>query len=175
MKKPIVNVNEAEFKPRPPQYAPTGEAADAFEVRTARLSELLGAKRLGYNISAVPPGKAAYPLHSHRVNEELFLVLAGEGELRVGETIYPLRQGDLIGCPPGGPETAHQIRNTGASELRYLAVSTQDSPEICDYPDSGKFGVYASLPPDADGKPQFFYFMGRQAMALDYWDDEGKS
>jgi len=97
VKKPIVNVNEAVLKPRRPQHAPTGAAADAFEAKTARLSELLGAKRLSYNISAVPPGKAAYPLHSHRVNEELFLVLAGEGELRVGETIYPLREGDLIG------------------------------------------------------------------------------
>ena len=51
--------------------------------------------------------------------------------------------GDIIACPPGGPETAHQILNTGNEELRYLAVSTKPSPEICDYPDSGKFGVLA--------------------------------
>ena len=174
MSKPIVNLDDLEFEPRPPRFAPTGAAADVFDVKTARLGSLLGAKRLGYNVSAVPPGKAAYPLHSHRVNEELFVVLAGTGELRVGDTVYPIREGDVIGCPPGGPETAHQIRNNGDKELRYLAVSTQESPEICDYPDSGKFGVYASLPPGDDGEPKFFYFMGRQSMALDYWDDEGE-
>jgi len=174
MKKPIVNVNEAELRPRPPAFAPTGAAAEAFEVETARLSESVGARQLGYNISSVPPGKAAYPYHSHRVNEEMFLVLAGSGEVRIGDRVYPIREGDLIACPAGGPGTAHQIRNNGERELRYLAVSTRLSPEVCDYPDSGKFGVYAQFPAGDDTTPQMFYFMGRQAMALDYWEDEGQ-
>lgn len=173
MKKPILNIDEVELLPRPPQFAPTGSAANSFEVRTAQLSEQLGAGKLGYNISAVAPGKAAYPFHAHRINEEMFFVLQGVGELRLGEDIYSIRQGDIIACPPGGPETAHQIRNTGTEELRYLAVSTYLSPEICEYPDSGKFGVYAVLPPAQDGTPQYFYFMGRQNMALDYWAGEG--
>lgn len=29
------------------------------------------------------------------------------------EEVYAIRRGDIIGCPPGGAETAHQIRNTG--------------------------------------------------------------
>jgi uncharacterized cupin superfamily protein len=174
MKKPILNIEDVDLVPRPPEFAPTGSAAACFEVRTAHVSQQLGAQKLGYNISAVPPGKAAYPFHSHRVNEEMFLVLQGSGELRIGEEVYAIRRGDIIGCPPGGPETAHQIRNTGTEELRYLAVSTQLSPEICEYPDSGKFGAYAVLPPAPDGTPQYFYFMGRQNMALDYWADEGQ-
>lgn len=173
MKKPIVNVNEAEFHARPEGFAPKGAAAEKFEVRTAHLSQLLGAAKLGYNISSVPPGKAAYPFHSHRVNEEMFFVLAGSGEVRIGDAAYPLREGDVVACPAGGPETAHQIRNNGNEELRYLAVSTQLSPEICDYPDSQKFGVYALLSSTEDEQPKFFYFMGRDGMALDYWDDEG--
>ncbi|MDX1561626.1 MAG: cupin domain-containing protein [Gammaproteobacteria bacterium] len=173
MKKQIANINDVELQPRPEGFAPKGAAADAFDVRTAHLSRLLGAEKLGYNISAVPPGKAAYPFHSHRVNEEMFLVLSGEGEVRIGDATYPLREGDVIACPPGGPETAHQIRNTGDDEMRFLAVSTQQSPEICDYPDSKKFGVYAQLPSGEDGSPRFFYFMGRDGTALDYWDGEG--
>ena len=98
-------------------------------------------KLLGYNITAVPPGKRAFPLHNHVVNEEMFFVLEGSGELRVGDATHPVRAGDIIACPPGGPETAHQLVNTGDAELKYLAVSTTLSPEVCDYPDSGKFGV----------------------------------
>lgn len=173
MNKPILNIADVDLVPRPVQFAPTGPAADKFEVRTAHLSQQLGAQKLGYNISAVPPGKAAYPFHSHRVNEEMFMVLQGTGQLRVGNEVFPIRQGDVIACPAGGPETAHQMQNTGAEELRYLAVSTQVSPEICEYPDSAKFGVYAILQPAQGGKPQYFYFMGRQDMALDYWHDEG--
>lgn len=173
MKNPILNIHEVELVPRPDTFAPKGTAAERFEVNTAHLSQAVGAEKLGYNISSVPPGKAAYPFHSHRVNEEMFLILSGTGEVRIGENTYPLRDGDLVACPAGGPETAHQIRNCGKEELRYLAISTQESPEICDYPDSGKFGVYAVLPADQDGNPQYFYFMGRQKTAMDYWEDEG--
>ena len=173
MEKPIVNVDDVEFHPRPEGYAPKGDAAQTFDVRTAHLSRLLGAEKLGYNISSVPPGKAAYPYHSHRVNEEMFFLLSGTGELRIGDKTYPVREGDVIACPTGGPDTAHQLRNVGDTDLRYLAVSTMLSPEICDYPDSDKFGVYAQLPATEDGTPAFFYFMGREGTALDYWDGEG--
>lgn len=173
MTKPIMNIKDVELFPRPEGFAPKGGAAEKFEVRTAHLGRMLGAQKLGYNISSVPPGKAAYPFHSHRVNEEMFLVLSGAGELRIGDATHAIEEGDIIACVTGGPETAHQIRNTGTEELRYLAVSTQISPEICDYPDSQKFGVYAQLDSEENGKPSFFYFMGREKTKLDYWDGEG--
>lgn len=165
MSSPIVNLAEVEAIPRPAEYAPEGVAAEVFACSTARLTQRLGAQQIGCNVTVLPPGKAGYPAHSHRVNEELFLVLSGEGELRLGEQRLPLREGDLFACPAGGP--AHQIRNRSATqELRFLALSTRRSPEICEYPDSGKFGVYEE---GADG----FYFMGRPAQCLDYWDGEG--
>ena len=173
MSAPIINIADIERQPRPPEYAPTGAAAALFSARTGRVSRRLGARQLGFNITAVGPGKAAYPFHSHRVNEEMFFILQGHGEVRIGKRHYPVRAGDLIACPAGGPETAHQLRNTGSEELRYLAVSTERSPEICDYPDSGKFGVYAEFPAAAGGAAQHFYFMGREAQRLDYWDGEG--
>lgn len=173
--KPILNVADVELIPRPEAYAPTGAAAAVFQGSMGQVGSRLGASKLGYNITAVPPGKAAYPFHSHRVNEEMFFVLHGEGEVRIGRQRYSIRSGDIIACPAGGPETAHQIKNTGAEELRYLAVSTLLSPEIAEYPDSNKFAVFADFPPAADGTPQEFYFMGRESLILDYWDGEGQA
>lgn len=173
MDKPILNLNDIPLVPRPAEYSPEGPASAHFAVSTAQIGRRIGARKLGYNVSSIPPGKAGYPYHSHHENEEMFLVLHGEGEVRIGEHTWPIRPGDVIACPPGGPETAHQIRNTGSEELRYLAVSTRLSPEICEYPDSGKFGVYAELPAAKDHKPDYFYFMGRESMALDYWAGEG--
>jgi uncharacterized cupin superfamily protein len=98
--------------------------------------------------------------------------LQGTGEVRIGESIYPIRSGDVIACPAGGRETAHQIINTGADELRYLAVSTKLYPEIAEYPDSQKFGVLAELPAGSDGKPRRFIYIGREADSLNYWDGE---
>lgn len=172
MTSPIINIADVELKPRPAAFTPTGAAADRFEANIGRVSQRLGAQQLGYNVTAVPPGKRAFPAHSHRVNEEMFFVLQGNGELHVGAQVYPLRNGDFIACPAGGVETAHQIVNTGAEELRYLAVSTQRSPEICEYPDSGKFGVYGEFSGAADSKPTMFRHLGRQEQSIDYWDGE---
>lgn len=169
MPHPIVNLADVEFQSRPMPV--TGPAAERYEATFARVGALIGATQLGYNITAVPPGKRAFPFHSHRVNEEMFFVLAGSGEVRIGAGTYPLRQGDFIACPAGGPELAHQIINTGSEELRYLAVSTQRAPEIWEYPDSGKFGVVSQLgPPSSTGDA--FRFFGRPGNSADYWDGE---
>ena len=145
MPKPTLNLEDLSFHARPEDFAPQGELADRFEAHTAPVSRLIGAQKLGYNVTVIPPGKAGYPFHSHRTNEEMFFVLDGTGELRFGNEVLPLRRGDFVACPPGGPEVAHQIRNTGDRELQFLAVSTMLSPEINEYPDSGKFGVYADF------------------------------
>ena len=118
----------------------------------------------------MPPGKRAFPFHNHRANEEMFFVLSGSGEIRIGSDVHPIRAGDVIACPAGGPETAHQIINTGTEELRYLAVSTKMSPEIAEYPDTGKFGITAQYQAGPDGQPRMFMFVGREDQSLDYWE-----
>ena len=162
MAKPIINIAEVEFGPFP---APMPESAKAKfgGAVLGRIGPKIGARKLGYSITVLPAGKRAFPFHSHRVNEEMFFILEGEGEVRVGDKIYPIRKGDFVAHPPGGPETAHQIVNTSKNELRYLAVSTMELPEIADYPDSNKFGVMS-----LDG----FRFLGRLDQSLDYWDGE---
>lgn len=172
MTKPIVNIADVELQSRPAALAPTGAAADRFDARLGLIAPLIGARKLGYNLTAVPPGKRAFPFHNHHLNEEMFFVIEGEGEIRIGEAVYPIRPGDVIACPPGGKETAHQIINTGAAELKYLAVSTRLSPEIAEYPDSGKFGVLAEYPPGPDGQPRGFRFVGRESLGVGYWDGE---
>lgn len=172
MSKPVINVEDVVLQPRPPAFAAKGPAAERFDAKMGQIGPLIGAQKLGCNITAVPPGMRAFPCHNHRVNEEMVFVLQGSGEVRIGSETYPLRSGDIIAMPAGGPETAHQIINTGGEELRYLALSTKLSPELCEYPDSGKFGVLADLPPDADGKPLRFMFAGRVEDSRDYWEGE---
>ncbi len=171
MSKPIINIADVKLGPRR-LGAPSGPVAERFDAQLGFIGPLIGAQKLGYNITVVPAGRRAFPFHNHRVNEEMFFVLQGSGEVRIGENRYPIRAGDVIACPAGGKETAHQIVNSGTEELKYLAVSTKLSPEIAEYPDSGKFGVLAELPADADGTPRRFVFIGREGQSLDYWEGE---
>lgn len=167
MPPPIASLHSLTFVPRPAEYLPTDPATAArFDASRAMLGERLGLSKLGVNVTAVKPGKAAYPFHSHRGNDELFLILAGSGELRLGEQRHAVKEGDLIGCPAGDASSAHQLTNTGPSELRYLAISTQVDPEICEYPDSGKIGAYAGS--DDAGLAH----LSRGADAADYWHGE---
>jgi uncharacterized cupin superfamily protein len=163
---PVVSLDRVELIPRPAEWAPTGATAERFDASRALLGESLGLKKLGASLTQVAPGKAAYPFHSHRANDELFYVIAGHGELRLGERRLPVSPGDLIGCPCGGLETAHQLINTGQEPLRYLAISTQIDPEICEYPDSGKVGAYC------DGAGEGFFHLSQQSAQVDYWDGE---
>jgi uncharacterized cupin superfamily protein len=166
MSRPVMNLEELEF---------TREIrhGERFAARIAPVGVKLGAKKLGYNVTAVPPGKAAFPYHNHHANEELFFILEGEGMLRFGKQELALRRGDFVCCPPGGVELAHQIINTGKGELRYIALSTAFDTDIFQYPDSGKVGLVGGRPP---GQPiQEATFPGKwyvEGTAVDYYTGE---
>jgi uncharacterized cupin superfamily protein len=162
--RPIMNIAELEFS--------ENSHGDRFQSKIGSIGQRIGAQKLGYNLTCVPPGKRAFPFHTHRLNEEMFFVLEGEGEVRIGPERYAIRKGDVIACPPGPAQNAHQIINTGTEELRYLSVSTKQSPEVVEYPDSGKFGVIAEFPAAPGEKPERFRFVGRASLQLDYFDGE---
>ena len=145
-----------------------GSNGDRFEWTSARVGSLLGATDLGYSYDVVPPGKRACPFHSHRGEEEMFFIVKGSGTLRYGDETRKIRAGDIICCPTGGPETAHQIINDSDAELAYLSISTMMPAEVCEYPDSGKIGAFGGG----------LKHMTRAAHAVDYWvgeiEDAGK-
>lgn len=147
------------------QRTPLYDGATSGAVAGARAGT--AARRLGAGIDVVPPGKRACPYHFHYAQEEMFIVLEGEGTLRVAGEMLPIRKGDVIGIPPG-PEYPHQIINTSDAPLTYLSISTQEVPEVCEYPDSGKYLAYARAkgPLLAGGR------MHRPDTDLDYWDGE---
>lgn len=139
-----------------------GSHGELFAWRTAQVSKALGARDLGYSYDVIPPGKRACPFHSHRGQEEMFFVLSGTGTLRYGTQTRELRAGDVICCPTGGPETAHQVVNDSDAELRLLSVSTKVYPDVCEYPDSGKVMAFG---------PGFRH-VTQGPGDVDYWKDE---
>ena len=139
------------------------EKGENYESSSVRIAPLLGGKDLGYSYDVVPPGKRSCPFHSHRAEEEMFFIVRGSGTLRYGSETRKIRAGDVICCPTGGPETAHQIVNDSDAPLAYLSVSTMMPAEVCEYPDSRKVGAYG------DGGLRH---MTRAGDHLDYWTDE---
>ncbi len=143
------------------------QQGDFFACSDASFGALLGLKDLGISYSEVPPGKSGCPFHNHHVEEELFVILDGEGEYRFGSKRIAVAKGDVLGAPAGGYETAHQLINTGPGVLTYLAISTKAQTEIVEYPDSGKFLAKTNRAGEAQ-----FRFIGRDGAPVDYWDGE---
>jgi uncharacterized cupin superfamily protein len=123
--------------------------APLYDSMVASVSDGTAARKLGCGIDTLAPGMQSCPYHFHHAQEEMFILLEGRGTLRV----------IFIPC---GPEYPHHIVNTSDAELKYLSISTQEQPEVCEYPDSGKFGVQGA------GAA----FMQRRENKLDYWDGE---
>jgi uncharacterized cupin superfamily protein len=159
----IRNFDEAEFE--------VSDRAPLYD--GARSARLLGprqgmpGRKIGCSIDVVPPGKRSCPYHFHYAQEEVFVVVEGEGTLRVAGTMVPIRRGDVISIPPGA-EYPHHILNTSAAPLKYLSLSTREFPEVCEYPDSGKYLAMT----DRDGPLLEHARMHRPDSALDYWDGE---
>ncbi len=149
----IRNFNDAEL---------TREQRDPlYDTLCARLATGTVASKLGLGIDILAPGKRGCPYHLHHAQEELFIVLEGEGSLRVAGEMLPVRAGDVVFIP-AGPEYPHQFINTSQAPMKYLSVSTRERPEVCEYPDSGKYAAYG---PGFDA-------VQRPNSSLDYWDGE---
>ena len=94
------------------------------------------------------------------------MILEGTGLLRFGDKEYALRQGDIIACPPGDASVAHEIINTGKVDLKYLSLATAINDEVCEYPDSGKVGIYVG---EAGNRFRHLYHIDQDAK---YYDGE---
>ncbi len=121
----------------------------------------------------LPAGKRSCPFHNHWQEEELFIILEGRGTYRFGSESYPVKAGDVIAAPTGGRETAHHLINDSDADMRYLSISTKAEAEVCEYPDSGKIGVFATRPVGAGLRAERLRLMVRDGDPQpDYWEGE---
>lgn len=132
-----------------------------YDTETASMTRGTAAKQLGASFDIVAPGQMSCPYHLHHAEEEMFIVLQGEGTLRVAGERVPIRAGDVITIP-AGPDYPHHIINSSDAPLHYLSISTMAKPEVCEYPDSGKVGVFS----------EGLRLLQRREAGLDYWDGE---
>jgi uncharacterized cupin superfamily protein len=123
----VVNVDEVE-----------GERLERPRVgRTRRnLGRAAGSTTTGIQHVQVDPGKESTAQHCHSLEEEIFVVLDGEGVLVLGGEEIPVRGGHVV-ARPAGTGVAHVFRAAGDG-LTYLAYGTREPGDVCYYPRSNK-------------------------------------
>ena len=136
-----------------------------YDSLSARLARGTAAQKLGASFDVLAPGKRGCPYHLHHAQEEMFVILAGNATFRVAGEMLAVKTGDVI-FVPAGPDYPHQIINTSNAPLKYLSISTRETPEVCEYPDSGKYLATAAHGAAA------FDAVQRADQSVDYWDGE---
>jgi mannose-6-phosphate isomerase-like protein (cupin superfamily) len=68
--------------------------------------------------ACLPPG-AASGVHTHSRTEEIYYILAGEGELYLDGALHAVRPRSLVLTRAGG---THGLRNTDAGDLEWLVI-----------------------------------------------------
>ena len=82
-------------------------------------------QHLDYRISMYQP-KAYVKKHSHKIQEQVYHVLEGEGVMHVGGEDRVVRKHDFIYLPPG---VEHSIANTGLVDLVFIVVTSPVTDE----------------------------------------------
>jgi len=121
------------------------------------LGRAAGSVTTGLQHVVVAPGKLGAVEHCHSAEEEIFVILDGDGVLLLGEEETPVGPGHVVARPPG-TGVAHALR-ARVGGLVYLAYGTREPNDVCWYPRSRKIfwrgvGVVGRVEP------------------LDYWDGE---
>ncbi len=98
---------------------PPGHAEGAYSKMLVR-PENSDAKRIDFRISSYRP-KAFVAPHRHRVQEQIYHILEGEGLMELDGERRVVRSHDVIFIPPG---VEHAIHNTGLVDLVFIVVTT---------------------------------------------------
>ncbi len=102
----------------------------SYEVPTAKgkmtvagkvfLGQHLGLTSCETSLNSLPPNQGIPFYHKHQQNEEMYVVLRGQGEFQVDGDVITVTEGSVLRIAPAGERT---LRNTSATEaLVWLVV-----------------------------------------------------
>ncbi len=90
------------------------------------MPETAGSRNLDYRISLYQP-MAHVASHAHKVQEQIYHVLEGEGLMEIDGTRHVVRKHDVIFLPPG---VEHSIANSGTVDLLFLVITSPVTDDV---------------------------------------------
>jgi len=103
---------------------PPGHTPGAISKMLVR-PETVGSQHVDFRISTYQP-MSSVDLHAHKIQEQIYHVIDGEGLMEIDKKRQVVRRGDCIFIPPG---VEHAIYNTGLGDLTFFVITTPPDDE----------------------------------------------
>lgn len=88
------------------------------------LHEKLGLTGAEVSINNLPAGASVPFIHSHKENEEIYIITEGSGTFKIDEDIVELKKGDAIRVSPNGKRQLFASENNGIS---YICIQVKEN------------------------------------------------
>ena len=116
-----------------------GKLQDIIKLENGKvfLHDLLKLTSCEISINTVPKGFKVPFNHKHKQNEEIYIVLKGNGIITIDGANVPINEGSAVKIPPSASRT---IENTGDEEMQFICIQAKadsleqyglDDAELC--------------------------------------------
>lgn len=93
------------------------------------VKDCIGTTGCEISFGTLNPGEAVPFFHSHKENEEVYIVLRGSGDFQVDNTAFPIAEGSIVRV---ATHCNRSLRCTSATSMLYLCIQTREgSLEQC--------------------------------------------
>lgn len=87
------------------------------------VKDATGATSCEISFGTLKPGQAVPFFHSHKANEENYIILSGEGRFQVNDEVFAVAEGSVVRV---ATNCDRNIKNTGAANLVYICIQAKE-------------------------------------------------
>lgn len=87
------------------------------------VKEATGATSCEISFGSLPSGAAVPFFHSHRANEENYIILSGAGRFQVDDEVFDIAEGSVIRVTPG---CDRNLKCTSTEPMTYICIQARE-------------------------------------------------
>ena len=88
------------------------------------LKDLIGSSSCEVSITSLPANTELPFFHSHKENEEIYIILKGKGKFQVDDKVFPISEGSVVRVDPHGKRS---MINTSNEDMVYIVVQAKQN------------------------------------------------
>ena len=100
---------------------PLPQTGDVYPGK-AWIKEILGLTGTEVSLSSIPAGESVPHDHTHEENEELYIFISGEGQMKLDGELIDVSAGSVVRVDPAAVRC---WRNTGTTDLEHIVIQSK--------------------------------------------------